>query len=432
MKTKRILPVLALVLTLILALALAAVLSIALGDRLPVSVTVADDSGWRYAVCISDDPRSRSAARYLSDAAARVLGAAPEIIVGDAPTEQPRFTILAAQAPEAVTADYELCFDREKNINLLIYRPEMEYETVRAVTDRWLMPDCGRKTEGKLRLSQHMIDDQLSGLSLEIPDLITVLSQNLLIGSKPDGNSVEERAERFIRLVKDTSPDVIGVQEYGQLWVDLIEAGLGDEYTICGVARDDPLSRLGERVSVLFRKDRFQLLASDTFWLSDTPWVPVSKLDYDGTNRTCSWVLLKDRLTGKPFTAACTHLQNGNAGNYAPVRLRQAEILWATLREAGNGISAFPLILVGDFNAAESESSILYLRSVSDDASRICLRNSSRVDYTFHDFGRKAQLLDYAFVTPDSAVVPDFRIVDDMYGGYVSDHYALLFTVHLR
>lgn len=80
-----------------------------------------------------------------------------------------------------------------------------------------------------------------------------------------------------VRMIREESPDVIGVQEalHGQaadLWASL------PDYEFFGVGRDDG-ERAGEYAGIFYQRDRFEVDATDcgTFWLSDTPELPGSK-----------------------------------------------------------------------------------------------------------------------------------------------------------
>ena len=79
-----------------------------------------------------------------------------------------------------------------------------------------------------------------------------------------------------------------------------------------GVGRDDGAEK-GEFMAVYYLRDRFELLDSGTFWLSETP-DKVSR-GWDGAcNRTVTWVELKDRKSGKEFFYFNTHLDHKGKG----------------------------------------------------------------------------------------------------------------------
>ena len=70
-----------------------------------------------------------------------------------------------------------------------------------------------------------------------------------------------------VSLVHFHDFDVFGIQEGLIHQVkDLVKDGM---YTFVGVGRDDG-KEAGEHAAVLFKKDRFKLLDSGNYWLSET------------------------------------------------------------------------------------------------------------------------------------------------------------------
>src|SRR6478736_5485628 len=72
------------------------------------------------------------------------------------------------------------------------------------------------------------------------------------------------RRERAIRIVKEHSPDLLGVQEARELQVEDFEKAL-PEYEFYGVGRDDG-KKDGEFSGIFFRKARFTKDDSGSFW----------------------------------------------------------------------------------------------------------------------------------------------------------------------
>ncbi len=57
----------------------------------------------------------------------------------------------------------------------------------------------------------------------------------------------------------------------------------------------------GEFTPIFYRRDRFELLTHDTFWLSEHPEEPGS-MGWDAAcPRTVTWAKFRDRLTGRSF-----------------------------------------------------------------------------------------------------------------------------------
>ena len=167
-------------------------------------------------------------------------------------------------------------------------------------------------------------------------------------------NNWSNRKGAVVNLVKSIAPDVIGFQEVRSSQYTYLRNQLSD-YTVVGAMRDT--SSNSEATPVAFRKDRFTLLDSGTFWLSATPEVVGSKvwgggIEDSGYPRICTWALLKDEASGGVFCFASTHLDLKEASRLAGVRLILSRL--AKFEAAG-----VPGVLVGDMNADETEPSML-------------------------------------------------------------------------
>jgi len=259
---------------------------------------------------------------------------------------------------------------------------------------------------------------------------IKILSQNLRFRDDPDGNSIAERSERFLKLVTQYKPDIIGTQETTKTWMDYLESTLGKEYAMIGCSRNGRNTVEGEWNTVLYRKDRFELLKGDTFWLSETPDVEATKLDYKGCLRICTWTLLKDKVTGKEFMFNNTHLQN--SAPQAAVREAQMKILVKHLSDDLGYMKQYPSFMTGDFNAESHEPAYAIITSVLNDAKVSCEKDLSAVNYTFHNYGKAQLTIDYCFHSPERTSVKEYKILDDKYDGYVSDHYGILVTAEIN
>jgi len=151
-----------------------------------------------------------------------------------------------------------------------------------------------------------------------------VLSQNICFSDYPGENSIANRTERFRQLVQTYQPDIISTQESNPGLCNIYQSLLGQTYTmIAEYPNESGLPTYGTSNTILYRTDRYELLETDTHWLSDTPGQK-SQLEGSGGFRSCTWALLKDKLTGQAFIVCNTHLDWGNA----EIQQRQFQILW--------------------------------------------------------------------------------------------------------
>ncbi len=178
---------------------------------------------------------------------------------------------------------------------------------------------------------------------------IKVMSFNIRYGKANDGeNSWPNRDYLVLETIQHFDPDLLGTQEVLKFQADFLREKLPG-YAFHGVGREDGNAK-GEYVPVMYKKDRFELIDSGHFWLSETPDVPGSMSWDTSLTRMASWVILRDRKgDGRPFVFANTHFDH---------RGRQARLESAKLiRQRAEGVEAdAPVIIVGDFNTGDDEA----------------------------------------------------------------------------
>lgn len=176
---------------------------------------------------------------------------------------------------------------------------------------------------------------------------LNVGSFNIRMHSKVDyknGDGWTERREVMCDLVAFTAFDIFGAQEVCHDQLEYMLERL-PEYDYIGVARDDGKKK-GEYSPVFYRRDRFELLDSGTFWLSETP----EKASYGwdaACRRVCSWGYFKDKQTKRKFWFFNTHMDH--KGKIA--RVEGAKLVISKIKQmCGKGAK---VILTGDFNVAQ-------------------------------------------------------------------------------
>ena len=219
-----------------------------------------------------------------------------------------------------------------------------------------------------------------AAVSCNTPQELTVMTLNMRYDNPEDGaNNWRFRRERIAELIRSEAVDLLGTQEVLANQFDDLQALLPG-YRAVGVGREDG-ARAGEFNAVFFRSDRFELLDSGVFWLSENPETPGSK-GWDGAcERLATWTVLRDK-SGRGLLFINTHLDHiGEQARREGVALLLRRI--ETLR-AGR-----PVILTGDFNA--EPSSPVVARVVADSALRSAwdtapIRSGSA--WSFSDFGQ--------------------------------------------
>ena len=256
---------------------------------------------------------------------------------------------------------------------------------------------------------------------------LSVMTFNMRYDNPEDGqNNWRFRRERIAGVIKAQEVDVLGTQELLSNQFDDL-SGLLTGYQGVGVGRLDG-AESGEYCAVFFRKDRFTLLDSGTFWLSETPEV-VGSLGWDGAcERIATWVVLRDR-DGRELFFIDTHLDH--VGQVA--RDEGVSLLMKRIETLSGGR---PVILTGDFNSEPGSSVVAHVQKdgVLRDAKAIAAQRSG-TDWSFSDFGQipeaERPLLDYIFVSGDIEAVRYEVLPDTFDGGSVSDHAPVMAVVKI-
>lgn len=256
---------------------------------------------------------------------------------------------------------------------------------------------------------------------------LSVMTFNMRYDNPEDGeNNWRFRRERVAEVIKAQDVDVLGTQELLSNQFDDL-SGLLTGYQGVGVGRLDG-AESGEYCAVFFKKERFTLLDSGTFWLSETPEV-VGSLGWDGAcERIATWVVLRDR-DGRELFFIDTHLDH--VGQVA--RDEGVSLLMKRIETLSGGR---PVILTGDFNSEPESSVVAHVQKdgVLRDAKAIAAQRSE-TDWSFSDFGRipeaERPLLDYIFVSGDIEAVRYEVLPDTFDGGYVSDHAPVMAVVKI-
>ncbi len=229
--------------------------------------------------------------------------------------------------------------------------------------------------------------------------------------------SVKTRSQLIVSALRQYVPDSFGVQEATEEWMSILRENLGDSYNCVGVARDD--SKNTEYSAVFYLKDKYDLLDSGTFWLSDTPEVFGSKFKSSSLPRIATWAVLKNKENGKVYTHINTHLDH----ILETARVQQVEVLSekiAELKKLG------AVVCTGDFNSKEGADAYDKMTETLFDSKYLAKESDSGLtfsNYGTNIFDRKP--IDFIFVS-EGREVSRYKIIDEQIAGmYLSDHYGI-------
>lgn len=256
-----------------------------------------------------------------------------------------------------------------------------------------------------------------------VPELldndIRVMSINLLsVGNDDPEKSLTTRSQLVVDLINEYQPDSFGVQEGNLEWLWILKANLSD-YVCVSQTRTSSIS--DETTAIFYLKDKYNLIDSDTFWLSETPDV-IGSSSFDSVDpRICTWVTLENKETGEIYSHVNTHLDFA----YSYTREAQTAVL---LDGISNLIASdYPIVCTGDFNATQNSAVYQTMTSIFNDTKYLAVTSDSGQTYHGMDtyLVQDSLIYDYIFVS-SNVEVQTYKIVDEKINDLnYSDHYAI-------
>jgi endonuclease/exonuclease/phosphatase family metal-dependent hydrolase len=251
------------------------------------------------------------------------------------------------------------------------------------------------------------------------------MTYNIRYGTANDGEDRWElRRPRTIALIRREAPDIVGLQETLDFQIDEIRQAM-PHFGVVGVGRDDGKAA-GEYSAILYDTRRFVALRSDTFWFSDTPSVVASRHWGNNIPRVCTWAFFRDLKTRRYFWHYNLHLDHQSQ----PSRLQSAQLLAQRIRERG---TEDPVVITGDFNAAEDNPAISALREAGHRDSFRAKHPEEATVGTFNGFREAGtDKIDYVFVNDGLEVLRAEIVRTKLDGRWPSDHMPVTATIQFR
>lgn len=247
---------------------------------------------------------------------------------------------------------------------------------------------------------------------------LVVMTYNIRLNVAVDGeNAWPLRKDFLTSQILFYEPDIFGVQEATPLQVSEMSALLPN-YNQVGVGRDG--EGKGESSNIYYKKDRFLVKETNTFWLSENP-EQISKGWDAAYNRVCTYALLKDKKAKKYVWVFNTHLDHlGEEARTKGIQLILSKIKLLNVKN-------YPVIFMGDFNSEPTSERILNLKKEMNDCRDISLENPFGPSGTFNGFNHNepvTKLIDYIFVSKNNKlIVEKYAILSDSKDlKYPSDH----------
>ena len=255
---------------------------------------------------------------------------------------------------------------------------------------------------------------------------LRVMTFNIRYNEPRDGvNAWANRQTRVADVIRFHKADLIGVQEalFGQLR-DLEKLLPG--FAWCGTGREG--ENRGEFSAIFYRKSRFKLIETKTFWLSETPEKTGGKGWDADLPRIVTWAKLRDLKTKKTFYHFNTHFDHIGAR----ARTESSRLMLAQIPKIA---ASSPFVVTGDFNAEETTDvyKILVGAEKAGAFKLIDTRYASKNGHfggnsTFNGFKEPepGKTIDYVFVGEKTAVLEHGTLSDRWDGLWASDHLPVL------
>ncbi len=245
-----------------------------------------------------------------------------------------------------------------------------------------------------------------------------------------DGKDLETRADGIAKAVNDNEADTLGVQEATPYWMTVLNEKLGDKYAYIGVGGNsgkdykESDDTEDEFTAIFYLKDKFNVIDSGYFWLSETPdessygWGSAYK-------RICNWVILENKYTNTQFVHINTHFDNASS----EARRQSIGMILEKAKEFKNS----PVVFTGDLNFLEKS---MGYKDITADILKDtkALADDTMHSSTFHNADPNAFkdfVLDYILIN-DGFKAEKYEVIKKRYKyRYISDHYAVVAKVEV-
>ena len=252
---------------------------------------------------------------------------------------------------------------------------------------------------------------------------LKIISYNIRTLARDGENSWQFRKHATKNMIELHKPDAFGLQEAMLPHMQYLDS-VCPQYARVGVGRSDGKEG-GEFVTIYYNKERFDLLDSGTFWLSETP-DQVSRGWDAALPRITTWVKLRDKATKRKFFYFNTHFDHKGT----TARVESSKLIVEKIREIAGKKAT--VVLTGDFNI-ESENEALQPLYDNMSAARRCAPITDNKG-TYNGWGllKRNTVIDHIFYGGRKVKCNAFRTLDGDYGAkFISDHFPLeaIFTI---
>ncbi len=250
---------------------------------------------------------------------------------------------------------------------------------------------------------------------------------NLRFENAADGPFAWEfRRDLVVRVISRHGPHILGTQEGTRNQLDFLAEQLFPQYEM--VAANRVWDSTCQYPTLFYKKQDFDFMEGDEFWLSTTPRVHRSKNWDSAFPRMMSHASFQEKHSGREFTVLVTHLDH--LGGKA--RVEQSRMIGEWLAQ-----QCRPCILMGDFN--DRPGSRVHRILTEDyknmlDTWQTLHKAENEKSMTRHDFQGSPEKfrMDWIIHSPQFMAREASILRDNREGFYPSDHYPYLAMLEWR
>ena len=230
-----------------------------------------------------------------------------------------------------------------------------------------------------------------------------------------------KRADYYLQNIREIQPDIFGAQEVQARQYEFLTEHLKGYKSVVQY-RDNKGTR-SESCPIFYNAERFELVSSGTYWLSETPDVMSRSWKEKGEYRIVTYAELRDTKTGDVIAVFNSH------PDWEPEDVRKNEIQVIADKAAAMIEKGDKVVVFGDLNSdihdAAGAEALASLDAILTNA--ITLAGEGKdYGYTFNGYDVDPhEELDYFFL-PEGTEVLELGKIDKTYNGvFPSDHFPI-------
>ncbi len=227
------------------------------------------------------------------------------------------------------------------------------------------------------------------------------------------------------QTMNESNADSIGVQEAHTRWMWFLKRKLHKKYASIGIGRENGKHR-GEHSAIFYLKDKYNLIESGNFWLSETPDVPSKGWDAD-CKRICTWGIFENKVTKERYMHLNTHF------DHIGVEARRKSV--EMIIEKAKSFPQMPVVFTADMNVVEGDENYLQFVNSKYFYDTKYLAPDTMNKCTYHGAEpekHEDDVIDYVMVN-DKWNVEKYRVMTEgIDGRFVSDHFPIYSIIEMK